>query len=139
MKKAFFAVLLISVFSGCASSIGPDLILLDYETVVFSDGITAEEAIFISKKEARDKTLPDEYSIEEPKIVTEFESVSHTEDYWFITFPELGRTRFPDVFMVITRKSDGKIMFSRPYRVANEFVLEAFFLKLYEKQKRIEP
>ena len=127
------------LLSGCVTSKGPDLIQQDYESVVFNDGITVEEAIFIAKKEAKDKTHPKEYLIEEPKVVTEFENVPHHEDYWFVSFPESDKSSVTNVYMVAMQKSDGKIVLSRNYVPENEWVLQAVFLKLYEKQKNIDP
>jgi len=139
MKPNHIIAILFIMLLGCATSKEPDLVLQDFETVVFEDGLTLEEAIFVAKKELRDKTHKEDYLIDEPKVVTQFENVPHHDDFWFVSFQEAEKSVVPDVYMVAIQKEDGKIVFSRAYVPENEWVLEAFFLKLYEKQKNIDP
>ena len=139
MLRSFNILILALLLISCVSTKGPDLVQQDYDTVVFNDGVTLEEAIFIAKKEVKDNTPPKTYNIDEPKIITEFESVPHNEDFWFVSFPEMEKSAVKDVYMVSLQKEDGKIVFSRAYVPENEWVIEAVFLKLYEKKKHIDP
>ena len=136
MKIICYIILTVLII-GCATK-GPDLIQQDFETVVYNDGITLEEAIIIAKKTVRDRTYPETYDIDQPKVVSEFENVPHNEKYWFISFNEVEKSKSPGVFMVALNKESGKIVFFRSYNPENEWVLQAAFLKLYEKEKVIQ-
>jgi hypothetical protein len=139
MKRIVYVVLIAAVFSGCRTTKAPDTVLSDFASVIFDDGISMEESIFIAKKEVRDKTPPKSFLIEEPKLVTEFENMPYQDDFWFVSFPQVEKSVVPNVYMVAMRRNNGKVVFSRAYVPENEWVLEAVILKLYEKQKNITP
>jgi len=134
MKKLCVIVLAASVTSGCNTLPKPaEVIAKDYTTVNFQDGIAQEEAVIIAKKEVIDSTPPQSYVVGKPRIMTEFESIPHQDQYWFVAFEEIERGQTPVVYMVTIRKDTGKIVFSRSYSPLNEWVLEAALLKLHEK------
>jgi len=139
MRKVLYVILACAAMTGCRTTKAIDTVHQDFASVIFDDGISEEEAIFIAKKQVKDRTPPQSYFIDQPKVVTEFEDIPHHEDFWFISFPPAEKSTVPSVFMVVTRKDNGKIVFSRSYIPENEWVLQAVILKLYEKQKRIDP
>ena len=122
---------------GCTAALKPaDRIAKDFKTVNFQDGISLEEALIIAKKEVIEQTPPQAYTLEEPKLMTDFGSVPHQDEYWFVSFNEITKGITPIVYMVTLRKDTGKIVFSRSYSPLNEWILEAALLKLHEKPEK---
>jgi len=133
--KRVLAVICVFALTACVTTKKADLIEENFKTVVYEDGITADEAIIVAKKIAREKTHPQSYNLEEPLVLTEFENVPHHQDYWFVGFHEMPKGMFPVVFLVSLHKQTGKVVFSRSYNMENEWVLQATFLKLHEVPK----
>ena len=137
MKNIIMILFLSVSASGCATAIKPaEVIAKDYSTVNFKDGIDLEEALLIAKKEVNDHTPPQTYLVQEPKLMTDFESVPYQDQYWFVSFNEMTKGTTPVVYMVAIRKDTGKIVFSRSYSPLNEWILEAALLKLHEKPQQ---
>ena len=97
---------------GCASTPTYDGIIESYDTVNFDDGISVEEAQIIGQREVVRKAEPEIFNVFEPEVVTEFESVPHNEDYWFVSFAEIEPGFILSVYMVAMSKETGKIVFS---------------------------
>jgi len=134
MKNKALILFLLMIACGCTAAMKPaDVINKDYQSVNFQDGVTQEEAFIIAKKEVMDQTPPQTYIIQEPKVMTDFESVPYQDQYWFVSFNEVEKGSTPIVYMVAIRKDTGKIVFSRSYSPLNEWLIEAALLKLHEK------
>ncbi|HLF18402.1 MAG TPA: hypothetical protein VI749_05850 [Candidatus Omnitrophota bacterium] len=133
--KRVLMIGLVFFLTACVTTKKIDPIEEAFKTVVYEDGITTDEAIIIAKKIVKEKTPPKSYNLEEPLLLTEFENVPRHEDYWFVGFHEMPKGMFPVVFLVSLNKQTGKIVFSRSYNMENEWVLQATFLKLYERNK----
>jgi len=133
MKKLLYILPLIAYLWGCASSI--DYVLVDYEKVNLNDGVSAEEALLIGQKRIYDRKLYNQYVMDKPKLLTDFETLksSDTDKYWFVAFTETRDPQLDVYYLMLIQKTDGKIIFSRSYNPESEWILEAFFLRQNQK------
>jgi len=115
---------------GCTTTAAKNIELVssNYETVVFSDGITAEEAKIIGQRELIKENLVKFYDILNPKIVTDVTDLPNHEKYWFVSFKETKISNITFIFMAIINKDTGKVKFSNDYKEEKRWILEAVLL-----------
>ncbi len=129
MKKFFIIIFLMTM--GCTSALVENINLVssNYETVVFEDGITLEEAKIIAQQELINKNLVKIYDLSNPKIKKDISNLPHAKKYWFIFFKERQLSNIPYIFTAIIHKKTGRIKFADDYAQDNQWLLEAALLR----------
>lgn len=128
MKKYLSVMLLFAV--GCASSsaVSIQAVAQSYETIIFNDGINAEEAKIIGQRELIKQNLVKFYDISDPKIVTNVTDLPHHEKYWFVSFKEKKVANIVYIFMAIINRDTGRVKFSDDFKEGKRWILEAALL-----------
>lgn len=128
MKK-YIGLMLLFLF-GCATATTKNIELVssNYETVIFSDGINAEEAKIIGQRELIKENMVKIYDILNPKIVTDVTDLPNHEKYWFVSFKETKNSSITFIFMAIINKNTGRVKFSNDYKEEKRWILEAVLL-----------
>ena len=128
MNKYLSVILLFSV--GCASSTTASIqaVAQSYETIIYNDGINAEEAKIIGQRELIKQNLVKFYNISDPKIVTNVTDLPHHEKYWFVSFKEKKIANIEFIFMAIINRDSGRVKFSDDFKEGKRWILEAALL-----------
>ena len=128
MKKYIGVILLLT--AGCASSSTTNIqaISKSYDTVIFNDGINADEAKIIAQREIIKQNLVKFYDISNPKILTDVTDLPHHEKYWFVSFSEKKIANIEFIFMAIINRDTGKVKFSDDFKAEKRWILEAVLL-----------
>ena len=128
MNKYLSVILLFS--AGCASSTTASIqaVAQSYETIIYNDGINAEEAKIIGQRELIKQNLVKFYNISDPKIVTNVTDLPHHEQYWFVSFKEKKIANIEFIFMAIINRDTGRVKFSDDFKEGKRWILEAALL-----------
>lgn len=128
MKKYFCIILLFAV--GCASSsaLSIQAVSQSYETIIFNDGINAEEAKIIGQRELIKQNLVKLYDIADPRIITNVTDLPNHEKYWFVSFKEIKTSHIQYIFMSIINRNNGQVRFSDDFKEDKRWILEAALL-----------
>ena len=128
MNKYLSVILLFS--AGCASSTTASIqaVAQSYETIIYNDGINAEEAKIIGQRELIKQNLVKFYNISDPKIVTNVTDLPHHEKYWFVSFKEKKIANIEFIFMAIINRDTGRVKFSDDFKEGKRWILEAALL-----------
>ena len=115
---------------GCTSTSAKNIATVssNYETVIFSDGVNAEEAKVIAQRELIKQNLVKFYDILNPKIMTDVTDLPNYEKYWFVSFKEIKIANIEFIFMAIIHRNTGKVRFSNDFKEDKRWILEAALL-----------
>ena len=119
------------VLTGCSSSVVETSrsVLKGYETVVFEDGISLEEAKIIAQKGLIKANEVRIYDLAAPQVAQDVSDLPRHQDYWFISFKERKVVNIEYTFMVAVNKRTGDVKFAGDYPVENRWILEAALLR----------
>ena len=128
VNKYFLGALV--VLTGCSSSVVETSrsVLKGYETVVFEDGISLEEAKIIAQKGLIKANEVRIYDLAAPQVAGDVSDLPRYQDYWFIFFKERTVVNIEYTFMVAVDKKSGDIQYAGDYPVGNRWILEAALL-----------
>jgi hypothetical protein len=129
--------LMILLIMGCSMVMGCSMIKNEYvqsvsghyETVVFDDGISLEEAKIIAQKQLIKMNVIEIYFLSKPQVFRNAAELPNYQEYWFIFFEEKVPSNIPFIFMVIINKENGSIKFSDDYAEESQWILEAALLR----------
>ena len=126
-----FWIILSLLLAGCASSLAAQsqAVLEGYKTVVFDDGIRAEEVRLVAQRELVRKGEVAVYDLANPQVAVSVAGLKRTEGYWFVSFNERDAGSMPYIFMVVVNKGTGEIKFAQGYAQEKHWVLEAAMLR----------
>lgn len=128
MKKMGVVLLFLA---GCASAMRAESqsVLTRYQTVVFDDGISLEEAKLIAQRELIRQNEAAIYELSRPQIAAGVADLPRYQDHWFVFFDERSIVNIKYIFMVVIHKKTGGIKFAQDYAEEKRWVLEAAMLK----------
>ena len=124
-------ILLHLLLVGCTTTIAKNiaLVTINYDTVIYSDGINAEEAKIIGQREMIKENLVKFYDILNPKLMTDVTDLPNHEKYWFVSFKEMKIVSSIEfIFIAIINKETGKVKFSDDIKEEKRWILEAALL-----------
>jgi len=130
MNKFLVAVSVLLLMTGCASSTTKSikLVISTYDSVVFSDGISEEEAKIIAQRALIKQNLVKIYDLTDPKIVKDVSDLPNYDKYWFVSFREKKYSSIEFIFMALINKDNGKLKFADDYKESKRWILEAALL-----------
>lgn len=117
--------------AGCASVMMAESqsVLSRYQTVIFDDGISLEEAKLIAQMELIRHNEAAIYNLPGAQVAVDVADLPRYQDYWFIFFNERSIVNIKYIFMVVINKKTGSIQFAQDYAEEKRWILEAAMLR----------
>jgi hypothetical protein len=125
-----WAVLSLLTLAGCVTSLKGEARLIGHRfaSVVFEDGIDAQEAEIIAQTRLIESGLVRLYDLLHPRAVQDVADLPRHAEFWFISFKEKRSSSIEFVYMVLVHKETGRVPFADDYAQSKRWVLEAALL-----------